>query len=341
MPLPKPKKDEPRPDFMSRCMANLKDEYGDNKQRSAICYSQWKKSSIVPVTGFRRNKMEVTQVNLQVSGSPLEFDEIKTAFETRGINSKLFRIKNKIEDEDEDEYQKLVKANTLRFVGSSPSPDRHGDVVNAKGWNLDNFKKNPVFLWQHNQNEAPIGNSINEFVDEEKGLVMDIFFHGLTEKSAEALMLYNAGVMKGVSVGFRPLELKEMDDEERKDLGMSPFGTYYESQELLELSAVSIPANPDALLETQKDVAGLVMKKLVDEHGEVFEGFKQLTEKLDKLEEKLESSAGNISKINSIENRLEIVETKKTLSQQNSVEKSDQDITCDEIEALFADKFKI
>ena len=339
MPLPKPKKDEPRPDFMSRCMANLKDEYKDNKQRAAICYNQWKKNSTVPATGFRRSKMEVTQVNLKVSGSPLEFNEIKDAFETRGINSELFKIKNKIETEEQ--YEELVKANTLRFVGSSAAPDRHGDVVNAKGWNLDNFKKNPVFLWQHNQYEAPIGNSINEFVDDEKGLVMDIFFHGLTEKSAEALMLYNAGVMKGVSVGFRPLELKEMDDDERKDLGMSPFGTYYESQELLELSAVSIPANPEALLESQKDVATLVMKKLVDEHGDVLAGFKQLTEKLENLEKKLESSESNISKINSIENRLEIVETKKTLDQQKGVEKSDEDISCDEIEALFADKFKI
>lgn len=43
MPIPKPKKDEPKEDFLNRCMANdvMNSEYPDNKQRYAVCMSQW------------------------------------------------------------------------------------------------------------------------------------------------------------------------------------------------------------------------------------------------------------------------------------------------------------
>ena len=45
MPLPKPNKGEEKDTFISRCMSNdiMKEEYPKEKQRVAICYSQWKK----------------------------------------------------------------------------------------------------------------------------------------------------------------------------------------------------------------------------------------------------------------------------------------------------------
>lgn len=44
MPLPKPKKDEGKADFLDRCMGDeaMEDEYPDNKQRYAVCNSLWK-----------------------------------------------------------------------------------------------------------------------------------------------------------------------------------------------------------------------------------------------------------------------------------------------------------
>lgn len=46
MPLPTPNKGEKQSDFISRCMGNdsMNSEFPDNKQRAAVCYSQWKKS---------------------------------------------------------------------------------------------------------------------------------------------------------------------------------------------------------------------------------------------------------------------------------------------------------
>ena len=45
MPIPKPRKGEKEKDFLARCMSNeaMNKEYPDNKQRMAICGTQWRK----------------------------------------------------------------------------------------------------------------------------------------------------------------------------------------------------------------------------------------------------------------------------------------------------------
>src|SRR5262245_10186763 len=60
----------------------------------------------------------------------------------------LFRSAN-VAAVDED-------ARSLEFVASDETRDRYGDVINAAGWQLDAFRKNPIFLWQHDYG-APIG----------------------------------------------------------------------------------------------------------------------------------------------------------------------------------------
>ena len=47
MPLPTPNNKEKRSEFMTRCMTDLskKGEFKDNKQRSAVCFSQFKKAA--------------------------------------------------------------------------------------------------------------------------------------------------------------------------------------------------------------------------------------------------------------------------------------------------------
>lgn len=43
MPIPKPKEDEAPMEFVKRCMADekMKEEYPDEKQRYAVCISQY------------------------------------------------------------------------------------------------------------------------------------------------------------------------------------------------------------------------------------------------------------------------------------------------------------
>lgn len=46
MPLPSPKGKTSQEKFISSCMANptMNKEYPDQKQRAAVCYSQWKRA---------------------------------------------------------------------------------------------------------------------------------------------------------------------------------------------------------------------------------------------------------------------------------------------------------
>lgn len=42
--MPSPRKDEPKEDFISRCMGDeeARKTFPDQKQRAAFCYSQWR-----------------------------------------------------------------------------------------------------------------------------------------------------------------------------------------------------------------------------------------------------------------------------------------------------------
>ncbi|MEK4222375.1 hypothetical protein N1I86_10340 [Bacillus sp. FSL W8-0116] len=63
----------------------------------------------------------------------------------------------------------------LRFIGSNEARDRDGDIILASGWELDNYKKNPVFLWAHDYTIPPIGRALSVEVIKNQ-LIFDIEF---------------------------------------------------------------------------------------------------------------------------------------------------------------------
>ncbi len=128
----------------------------------------------------------------------------------------------------------------LTVVASDESADRLGDVVRAGGWDLDAYKHNPVFLWAHDYTRTPIGRSSWVGVDGSKLLATVEF--APTAFAQEVELLYRQRFLRAVSVGFRAREFSF-----RKDRDGSVDGVEYTRQELLELSAVPVPANPHAL----------------------------------------------------------------------------------------------
>ena len=60
-----------------------------------------------------------------------------------------------------------VKDNVVRFVASTSDVDRDGDIIEAKGWDLDNWKKNPVHLWGHSHRAPPIGQGVNSEITDD------------------------------------------------------------------------------------------------------------------------------------------------------------------------------
>ena len=142
-----------------------------------------------------------------------------------------------------DFYVKAESVNeekaTIEFVVSNEKEDRHGDVV-VQNWDLKNFKKNPVFLNSHNYWDAAeaIGRFIKIMVDKKtKELIGTVEFAVNANPKAKIIFdLYVGGFLNAVSAGFIPLEF----DNGKKII----------KSELLEASAVTVPANADALAKS-------------------------------------------------------------------------------------------
>ena len=136
-------------------------------------------------------------------------------------------------------YVKEVKEDGRIITGaiaSTDSADRDGEILSSKGWNLDSFQKNPVLLWGHNSHELPIGKIIN-IKSTEGRLLFDAEFAVKENPFAEKVSkLMNGGFLNTFSVGFLPQE-KE--------------GDTFTKQELLEISVVNVPANPEAVVSRE------------------------------------------------------------------------------------------
>jgi HK97 family phage major capsid protein/HK97 family phage prohead protease len=131
----------------------------------------------------------------------------------------------------------LAAGDPLTFVLSDATKDRMGDVIDPKGWVLDNFKQNPMALFNHNSS-FPIGTW--EDVKVQGGRLvgkLKLAARGTSDRIDEIISLVEQGILRAVSVGFSPIERKPLDDG----------GIRFTKQELLETSLVSIPANPAAV----------------------------------------------------------------------------------------------
>jgi HK97 family phage prohead protease len=132
-----------------------------------------------------------------------------------------------------------------RFVASDESVDRYGDVVMQDGWDLKAFRRNPVFLWMHNQ-DKPIGTVRPiEVVDGKLMATVKFYDAGDSALSDYLWRLVKKRKLNAVSVGFN---VKGADDYEAiRDENDRTTGYRFLNQELLELSLVAVPANPNAL----------------------------------------------------------------------------------------------
>lgn len=136
---------------------------------------------------------------------------------------------------------------TMEFIGSDGSLDRYNEVVDPKGWQLANFKSNPVIPDCHNYDSIAriLGKATSCEVRGGK-LVNKVEFCMDNPLGSLACKMSKGGFIKSQSVGFIPLEWRNGVN------ATEPTRTYLK-QELLEISLVVVPANPGATL-------GLAMK---------------------------------------------------------------------------------
>lgn len=147
----------------------------------------------------------------------------------------------------------------IRFVVSSDSVDRDGDVVVQEGIDYKNFDRNPVILLNHNRGGLPIGKQIARELRGNK-TVMDIEFpeQGISPKADEVFGLAKAGFMKATSIGFMPKQYLVKEENPNHDLFKRyPDANYvFPETEMLETSIVTVPANADAVSDMVKHYLG-------------------------------------------------------------------------------------
>jgi len=141
---------------------------------------------------------------------------------------------------------------TLGFTLSTASLDRDDDTVSVAGWQLDNYARNPVVLWSHRADELPIGKAI-DFGRDERRLFSSVKFlpggYGAASDLADTIYRMAVdGYLAATSVGFRPVKWEFTEDETRGGGSWFP-GIDFLEQELVEFSIVTVPSNPDALID--------------------------------------------------------------------------------------------
>src|SRR6266566_111327 len=176
----------------------------------------------------------------------------------------------------------------LDFIASDETLDRYEEIICAGGWRLDNYQRNPVFQNAHKYGDIifTLGRALVTEVRAVAG--RQVLFQRVEFATAHNPMakiaygLYKGKFLNAVSVGFIPLRWENADGSEQgnsqgcglplpapseegeahrhatrsslfalRSSPSSPSGRFrrrYLEQELLEVSAVGIPANPNALV---------------------------------------------------------------------------------------------
>lgn len=150
--------------------------------------------------------------------------------------------------------ENVRETRTVDFVISNETKDRHGTKLLLKGWELANYKRNPIVGYQHNlygdmcspPNPDDIIGKSEVFVDG-SNLIGRVTFepaeiNPLAEKIFQKVLF---GSLRTASVGFKPLKGFRWGEGAESEKGANPT-QYSDKHELVEWSIVNIPSNPTA-----------------------------------------------------------------------------------------------
>jgi HK97 family phage prohead protease len=165
----------------------------------------------------------------------------------------------------------------LNCVLSDLTQDAYQDIVGdpahpTLGWDTRDFERNPIALWSHDS-RSPIGvwKDVHVATGALRGR-LHLAPPGSTKLVDELRALLAASVIKGISVGFKPVESKPRSNG----------GTHYLRQTLIEASLCAVPANPSALLTAKAlGVSPATIKMVFKEtEGERIRGARRVIAKL-------------------------------------------------------------
>jgi hypothetical protein len=192
------------------------------------------------------------------------------------------------------ENRKSKIENCLDFISSDSTLDRYSEIISPSGWRLETYLRNPVFQNAHQYGDIifTLGRAlITEVrtIEVASGQARQVLFQRIqfavdaNPMAKIAYALYAGGYLRAVSVGFLPLRWLDANGTEHStrsfttptdpahSISPTPETTppqiknqkskienparLYLEQDLLEVSAVAIPANPNALALAYKSGA--------------------------------------------------------------------------------------
>jgi len=145
----------------------------------------------------------------------------------------------------------------MTFTVATAEKNRNGWKLNPQGWHLENYAKNPVMLWTHNDGGGwmdsgshglPFAKGERTWVEGDLLKVKCLWVEegDITGEAGElcesVLRLYRKGYLNAVSAGWIPLEWEFVETEDGWEM-------MCKEQELVEISFVPVPAEPNALRE--------------------------------------------------------------------------------------------
>jgi HK97 family phage prohead protease len=191
--------------------------------------------------------------------------------------------------------QDIIK---IKWWASTPDIDRYNDIVNPKAFNtaIINYMKNPVILLQHDQNKriwkAISYNLNNKWLEVVVELSNNIenTFNLITEK-----------VLKGFSIWFIPKkwEYKKVGDVEIREIT---------ELDLIEISVVSTPANPNSLFTLSKSIKSFFDNLLINNNI-----MEDLEVKQEVISDEVEIASENLETIIETEEKAVIIDDKADL----------------------------
>lgn len=182
-------------------------------------------------------------------------------------------MKRKFTDNDGQEHEILRRGITpevkiidaekgiVDYVASDETLDHHGEIVTASGWSFTHFRKNSPLLNSHNSWDIHdvLGKVLSAEVMDGQLVERAQWAIGLGHAAADVgFKLTEAGFLKAVSVGFYTTKMAARWKDEKEFLeAVEAYGVpasdaaklraIHLEKEQLELSAVVIGANPNAL----------------------------------------------------------------------------------------------
>lgn len=272
MPLPKPKPREKEDDFVSRCMADstMNDEYPDEEQRAAVCYSQFRGKAMndMLLQAIRNRGRKKSEFSYGIMTADRY---VQTIQDLAGLEP-CYKLMSKGGTSYDDLVRKAAKTlvygnpemvieekalkpiglgvdlpkNCLmafRHVLTTSTKDRDGDVLHSEGATAD---PKMLLLWQH-VHTMPIGKMLKVYDQDKKKLSVISCIVDMNELSHDAAVMVDND-MGRFSHGFRAIEFtetkagREGNNDEGSGFDVTKF-------EIMEESLVSVPANVDAQCE--------------------------------------------------------------------------------------------